>query len=198
MKVHFYGAAQTVTGSQHLLEVNGHRLLLECGLYQGRRQESYERNQNFPFDPSAGGCGDPVARAYRSQRQPAEPGEDGVYAGGSTRPRRRRTCATSMLIDSGHIQEQDVEYVNKRAGRDSGEPPVEPLYTLEDAATVAQHFEAVAYGQVFEPVPGVQAQLVEAGHILGSAAVVLDIEEGGASRKAGCGFRGISGGGICR
>jgi metallo-beta-lactamase family protein len=83
-----------------------------------------------------------------------------------------------MLIDSGHIQELDVEYVNKKRMK-RGEPPVEPLYTQEDAAHVAQYFQPVDYEQRFEPIPGVTAHLVDAGHILGSAAVVLDIEEKG-------------------
>ena len=75
MKITFHGAARTVTGSQHLLEVNGCRVLLECGLYQGKRGETYERNQNFPFDPAHAGRGDPLARPHRPQRQPAEPGQ---------------------------------------------------------------------------------------------------------------------------
>jgi metallo-beta-lactamase family protein len=83
-----------------------------------------------------------------------------------------------LLMDSGHIHESDAIYINKKRAR-RGEPPIEPLYTQEDAALVAQNFSAVPYDQDFEPVPGVTARLVEAGHILGSAAVVLDIEERG-------------------
>jgi len=81
-----------------------------------------------------------------------------------------------MLEDSGHIQEADAEFVNKKRLQ-RGEPPVEPLYTQEDAARVGQYFRAVPYNQACEPVEGVTARLVEAGHILGSAAIVLDIEE---------------------
>jgi metallo-beta-lactamase family protein len=87
-----------------------------------------------------------------------------------------------MLIDSGHIQESDARFANKRRalrGNRPDEEPAEPLYTQEDAAFVAQFFQNVHYDESFEPVPGVQAHLVEAGHILGSAAVVLDIEEHG-------------------
>jgi len=79
-------------------------------------------------------------------------------------------------LDSGYIQESDAEYVNKKRAK-RGEPPVEPIYTMQDAAMVAQHFNCVPYGKPFEPVPGVVANLVDAGHILGSAAVVMDIEE---------------------
>ncbi|MBN2146082.1 MAG: MBL fold metallo-hydrolase [Anaerolineales bacterium] len=177
MRITFLGAAQTVTGSMHLLEVNGHTILLECGLYQGRRAEAYERNRSFPFIPRkldavilshahidhSGNLPNLFRQGYRGP----------VYATQAT-----AHLSNIMLIDSGHIQEADAVFVNKkRAAR--GEPPVEPLYTMEDAALVAQYFVGKDYDEVFEPVPGVRAQLVEAGHILGSAAVVLDIEENG-------------------
>jgi hypothetical protein len=74
MKITFHGAAQTVTGSQHLLEINGSKLLLDCGLYQGRRQDTYTRNQTFPFDPRK--LDAVIARPYRSQWQPAKPGQE--------------------------------------------------------------------------------------------------------------------------
>lgn len=177
MKIHFYGAARTVTGSQHLLSVNGHRILLDCGLFQGRRQDTYERNRTFPFDPStldavilshahidhSGNLPNLIQSGFRGP----------IY----TTPASAH-LANIMLMDSGHIQEADVRYLNNRRLK-RGEPPLEPLYTQEDAALVAQFFSPVAYNQPFEPAPGVVAQLVDAGHILGSAAVVLDIQEGG-------------------
>jgi len=86
--------------------------------------------------------------------------------------------ADVMLRDSGHIQESDAMFVNKKRAK-RGEPPIEPLYTLEDAEQVAGHFRPMAYNQSFEAAPGVTVRFVEAGHILGSAAVVLDIEEKG-------------------
>jgi metallo-beta-lactamase family protein len=177
MNISFLGAAHTVTGSQHLLQINGHTLLLECGLFQGRRADTYERNRNFSFNPKeldaailshahidhSGNLPNLVKNGYRGP----------IYATHAT-----AHLANIMLIDSGHIQELDVEFVNKRRAR-RGELPVEPLYTMEDAAQVAQYFQGVNYDEAFEPVPGVTARLVEAGHILGSAAVVLDIEEKG-------------------
>ena len=84
--------------------------------------------------------------------------------------------ANIMLMDSGHIQESDIEYVNKKR-RKRGEPPLEPIYTMEDAARVAQQFQSVKYREEFEILPGVKGTLVDAGHILGSAAVRLEIEE---------------------
>jgi metallo-beta-lactamase family protein len=181
MKITFDGAAQTVTGSQHLIEVNGKRLLLECGLYQGRRQESYDRNQNFPFDPTtidamvlshahidhSGNLPNLVKCGYNGP----------IYATPAT-----AHLANIMLMDSAHIQEEDIKYLNRKRLR-RGEEPLEPIYTMEDASHVAQFFHTKDYGQAFEPVPGVQAHYVEAGHILGSAAVVLDIEENGRKRR---------------
>jgi len=177
MRIGFHGAAQTVTGSQHLLRVNGHNLLLECGLFQGRREETYKRNRNFPFEPRkidavilshahidhSGNLPNLVKSGFRGQ----------IF----TTPASAH-LANLMLLDSGHIQESDAEYINKKRAR-RGEPPMEPLYTIEDAAMVAPLFSNVDYGQTFEPIPGVRARLVEAGHILGSAAVMMDIEESG-------------------
>ena len=177
MRIHFHGAAQTVTGSQHLLEINGHRLLLDCGLYQGRRSETYERNLNFAHDPTkvdavilshahidhAGNLPNLVKNGY----------EGPIYA-----TRATVDLSTIMLADSGRIQESDAEFVNrKRLARN--EEPIEPLYREADAARASQLFHAVEYDKPFVPVPGVVARFVEAGHILGSAAVSLEIEEKG-------------------
>jgi metallo-beta-lactamase family protein len=177
MKIHFNGAAQTVTGSQYLFEVNGRRFLLECGLFQGRRDESYLRNVNFPFKP---GDVDAVILSHahidHSGNLPnlVKHGFKGpIY---TTPPTAR--LADIMLQDSGHIQEADVAFVNKKHLRHDMLAR-EPLYTLEDAQKVAPLFRKVDYQQVFEPVPGVKAQLVDAGHILGSAAIVLDVQENG-------------------
>lgn len=186
MKINFHGAAQTVTGSQHLIEINGSRLLLECGLFQGRRAETYERNHSFPFQPSkvdavilshahidhSGNLPNLVKQGFRGA----------IYATKAT-----VDLASLMLADSGHIQEADAAFVNKRRAR-AGEPPVEPLYTQRDAERVRDFLQEVEYDQVFEPVPGVTAKMVEAGHILGSAAIALDLEEKG--RKVRLWFSG--------
>jgi len=177
MKIRFHGAARTVTGSQHLLEINGNKLLLECGLFQGPRQETYERNRSFPFNPAeidavilshahidhSGNLPHLVKKGYRGP----------IYTTHAT-----AHLANLMLLDSGNIHESDADFVNKKRAR-RGEPPIQPLYTMEDAAQVAQYFESVDYDQEFKPLPGVSAGLVDAGHILGSAAVALDIDEGG-------------------
>lgn len=177
MKIHFHGAARTVTGSQYLLEINNSRLLLECGLFQGRRSETYEKNRGFKFDPSeldavilshahidhSGNLPNLVKFGYKGLIYATPPTVD---------------LAKTMLLDSGHIQEADIQFVNKHRSR-RGEPPLEPLYTIEDAEAVGEHFQPEPYGHEFTPTPGITAKLVDAGHILGSAAVVLDIQEKG-------------------
>jgi metallo-beta-lactamase family protein len=177
MKIHFHGAAQTVTGSQHLLEINGYRLLLECGLFQGKRKEAQKRNRHFHFDPSKI---DAVILSHahidHSGNLPhlVKLGYEGpVFATPAT-----AHLGNILLLDSGHIHESDAEYINKKLAK-RGEPLIEPLYTQVDAAAVAQQFSPVHYERSFEPVPGVVARFVDAGHILGSAAVILDIEEKG-------------------
>jgi metallo-beta-lactamase family protein len=181
MKLTIYGAAQTVTGSKYLLEINGKRLLLECGLFQGKRAKTYDYNLNFDFDPTtldavilshahidhSGNLPNLVKRGYRGP----------IYATDAT-----RDLADIMLKDSGHIHEYDVKYVNKKRKR-KGLPPVEPLYTLADAARTIPFFEQLSYNAEFNPIPGVRAHFVDAGHILGSAAVVLDLEENGRKHR---------------
>ncbi len=186
MRIGFHGAAQTVTGSQHLLEVNGSRILLDCGLFQGRRSETYERNRNHPFDPAK------IDAVVLSHAHIDHSGnlphlvKDG-FRGPIFATRATVDLADVMLRDSGHIQEADAMFVNKKRAR-LGELPIEPLYTIEDAEQVAGHFRPMDYDQSFEAAPGVTACFAEAGHILGSAAVALDINENG--RKVRLWFSG--------
>jgi len=177
MQISFFGAAHTVTGSRHLIGINGKRLLLDCGLYQGHRKDTYERNLNFPFDVTtvdavilshahidhSGNLPNMVKQGYRGP----------IYATSTT-----ADLSDTMLRDSGHIQEADAEFINKRRAR-RGEEPLEPLYTMADAERVSDQLVSQPYEKSWEPIPGVQARLVEAGHILGSAAVVLELEENG-------------------
>ncbi len=177
MKLRFMGAVRTVTGSMHLLTVNGSNILLDCGLFQGRRQEAFERNRNLPFQ--AGDVDVLIlshAHIDHSGNIPSlvKSGFQGnIFATFATRD----LCA-AMLRDSAHIQEQDVEYVNKKRAR-QGLPPVEPLYSTQDATGSLQYFIGVGYDRTFGVAPGVKATFHDAGHILGSAITVLDIEEDG-------------------
>jgi len=175
MKVTFNGAARDVTGSQFLVEVNGSRLLLDCGLYQGRRADTYLRNQNFRFDPKS------LDAVILSHAHIDHCGNlPNLVKQGFSGPIYTTTATSAltaiMLKDSAHIQESDAQYVTKKNSR-RGEPPVEPLYTIADAVAVEESFRPVKYGQEFNPVEGVEARLEDAGHILGSAGIVMDMEE---------------------
>jgi metallo-beta-lactamase family protein len=175
MEIHFYGAAQTVTGSAHYLKANGHTLLLECGLFQGKRRKTYQINTEFLYPP---GKIDAVVLSHahidHSGNLPnlVKHGFDGpIYAQIVT-----AHLSEIMLADSGHIQEADVRFINQRRER-RGEELVKPLYTIEDAKKAAAFFVQKKLNDPFEVIPGVQVTLVEAGHILGSTAIVLDVEE---------------------
>jgi metallo-beta-lactamase family protein len=177
MKINFHGAAQTVTGSRHLVSINGQRLLLDCGLYQGRRKETYERNLNFPFEPTS------VDSVILSHAHIDHSGNlpnlvRQGYEGSIHATHASAHLTDIMTRDSGHIQEADIEFINRRRAK-RGDPPIKPLYTIEDAKRAAQHLVHQNYDTPFEPIPGVQVTLVEAGHILGSAGIVLEMEEQG-------------------
>ena len=181
MKLQFWGATRTVTGSMHLIEVNGSRILLDCGLFQGKRALSYERNLNFPFDPAQ------IDALVLSHAHIDHSGnipnlvKQGFTGNIFATPATRDLCA-AMLLDSARIQEQDVNYVNKKR-RKRGEPPVDPLYTEADATASMGYFISLPYHRSMLVAPGVRLTFLDAGHILGSAIVVLDIEEGGESKR---------------
>lgn len=177
MKIHFLGATRTTTGSMYLLELNGKRLLLECGLFQGHREETTRRNCCFPFDPRQI---DAVVLSHahidHSGNLPnlAKQGYDGpIHCTDAT-----CDLCRIMLIDSAHIQEQDALFVSKWRAK-KGKPPVEPLYRVPDAEKAVQQLVGHPYDHPFSPVDGVTVTFVDAGHILGSAQVVLDVQEQG-------------------
>lgn len=187
MKITFHGAAQTVTGSQHLIEINGYRILLDCGLYQGRRKLAFQRNRNLPFDPKTL---DAVVLSHahidHSGNIPSltKAGYEGpIYATHATRD----LCAT-MLADSGYIQEKDAEWVNKK--RKEGEEEVEPLYTQQDAIDSIQNFVSIAYARPTQILENVTLTLHDAGHMLGSASIVLDMVDRDSSRETRLVFSG--------
>lgn len=180
MKVTFYGAARTVTGSKHLIEVNGTRILLDCGMVQGKRSESYSANVNLPFDPAT------IDLVVLSHAHIDHSGnlpnlvKNGFKGDIITTAATRDLCAT-MLPDSGHIQERDVEYVNKK-NKKRGEAPVLPIYTQQDAFASLESFVSQGYHRTRKIAPGVSLTFYDAGHMLGSAIVVLDIEDQEARR----------------
>jgi metallo-beta-lactamase family protein len=176
MQIHFFGAARTTTGSMYLVEVNGKKLLLECGLFQGHRQESEQLNRNFPFDPKQL---DAVVLSHAHLDHAGKlPSLCKNYDGPIHCTSATRDLCGIMLLDSAHIQEQDAIFVSKIRAR-KHQPPVEPLYTTPDAQKCVQQLVAHDYEKPFEPVPGVAVTFRDAGHILGSAQAILDIQEKG-------------------
>jgi metallo-beta-lactamase family protein len=180
MKLTFCGAAGTTTGSKHLLEVNGQRILLDCGLYQGRRSESIERNKHFPFDPQAV---DVVVLSHAHiDHCGALPHlcrlgfQGNIYA----TPATRDLCSI-MLPDAAHIHVSDILWLNKH--REEGQPELEPNYTVVDAERCMRQFVTASYHRPQIIADGVRLTFIDAGHVLGSAQVVLDIEERATQRK---------------
>lgn len=177
MKIHFLGAARTTTGSMYLLELNGKRLLLECGMFQGHRDETTRRNTTFPFDPRQ------IDAVVLSHAHIDHAGNlpnlvKQGYAGPIHCTEATRDLCAIMLLDSAHIQEQDALFVSKwRAKKHL--PPVEPLYRIPDAEKTVQQLASHPYDTSFSPVDGVTVTFRDAGHILGSAQVILDVRENG-------------------
>jgi len=180
LRITFHGAARAVTGSRHLLEVGGRRILLDCGLHQGHRQESERLNRKMPFEP---GSLDAIILSHahidHSGSLPSAV-KDG-FRGMITSTFATRDLAAIMLPDSAHIQKYDAEYLNSRR-EGTGMPPVEPLYDIEDVTETLKHFMSIPYERPFQLFPGVSVRFLEAGHILGSAQVELTVREKGKSR----------------
>lgn len=181
MKITFCGAAGTTTGSQHLIEVNGARILLDCGLYQGHRDESFDRNRHFFFDPST------VEAVVLSHAHIDHSGNlpnlcKSGFAGNIYSTFATRDLCQIMLADSAHIQRQDSMWLNKRR-RKKGLPAVEAIYSEMDAENCLRHFVNIGYERTLPIAPGVTLTFIDAGHILGSAQVILDIREGDRKRR---------------
>ncbi len=183
MNLQFFGAARTVTGSMHFLEVNGKRILLDCGLFQGRRAESTDRNRVFPFDPKS------IDLVILSHAHIDHSGNlPGLvkqgFAGQIVCTSATHDLCKIMLADSAHIQEKDTEFINKRNAKHH-EPPILPLYLPEDAAQALELFQGYSYNQVIDVAPNVTLKFVDAGHILGSASIHLTIKENGTTKTLG-------------
>ena len=170
----FHGAAATVTGSMHLLHAGETILALDCGLFQGRRAEAAERNTAFPIDPQridalllshahidhSGNIPQLVRRGFEGR----------VYCTPAT-----GDLCDIMLADSAHIQEEDAEYWNRKRAKTPSEQ-IRPLYTVKDAHAAMDHFQHIPINQPFSAAENVTVTFIEAGHILGSACVLVEIK----------------------
>ena len=177
MKLTFLGAARTVTGSCYLLEVNGKKMLVDCGMFQGSKSIKAFNERPFAFNPAEIDAmvltHAHVDHSGLIPRLVKEGFKGRVHCTKST----QQLC-TILLPDSAHIQESDAEFANRKGLR-AGKSEVLPIFTVDDAYTALQHFYVHNFEEAFEVIPGVAAKLRVAGHILGSATVYLVIEENG-------------------
>lgn len=183
IELHFLGAAQTVTGSKHILRTSRATVLLDCGLFQGHRKEAFRRNHELPVDGA--GLDAVVLSHAHIDHSGALPllykkGYRGpVYA----TPATRDLCAP-MLLDAAHIQESDAKHIERLIEQGQAEiEPVEPLYGRDDVTGLLGQIVSVPYHRPFTAAPGVEVTFLDAGHVLGSAIVVLDIEDEGARTR---------------
>jgi metallo-beta-lactamase family protein len=181
MQIEFYGATSGVTGSCHILRANGHTILLDCGLIQGRREEMEKNKRPFPFPPEQV---DAVVLSHghidHSGRIPllVKQGYTGpIYAQNAT-----VDLCDILLQDSANLQERDAQYENKWRAR-RGKPEVEPLYTVDDARAALANMTGLPYREQREILPGVKICFRDAGHILGSGSVEIWLSENGRQRK---------------
>lgn len=177
MEIEFVGAAREVTGSCHILRVAGKTILLDCGLFQGRRSESQAKNTTLPV------AVEDIDAVVLSHAHIDHAGRlpflvERGYTGSIWCTPATRDLSAVMLADSAHIQEKDAEFLARR-----GKEHAEPLYSLRHATRTIELMIGMPYRRSFEVVPGVQATFVDAGHILGSASVIIDCNEGRDTRR---------------
>ena len=171
-EIQFYGAVGEVTGSMHLVRIDDHWVALDCGMYQGRREESEEKNRKWAIPPKD------IKAVVLSHAHIDHSGRlprlvrDGFEGPIFCTPATRDLCAI-MLPDSAHIQEEDSFYVNKKRAR-KGLPPIEPLYNYRESLAAVRQIQSVSYGRWFPVVPGLLGRFQDAGHMLGSAGIELN------------------------
>ncbi|MCZ7644618.1 MAG: MBL fold metallo-hydrolase [Planctomycetota bacterium] len=181
MKIRFHGAVRTVTGSLHIVETaRGEIVLLDCGMFQGRRKEARERNEVVPLEPKR------VKAVVLSHAHIDHIGNLPTWVARGMKCPIFATSATAdlcgiMLRDSAYIQENDARHVNKH--RRAHEKPVTPLYTMAHAEAVLGRLVEQPYRTWFEVVPGLRASYHDAGHLLGSASILLEEQANGSTKR---------------
>lgn len=183
VKIRFLGAAQTVTGSMHMLHAPRARVLLDCGLYQGRRRESYERNRRLPFRPrDVDVCVLSHAHIDHSGALPML--HKGGFQGTVYMTPATRDLCVAMLEDAASIQEQDARFLARQKARgESDAEPLEPLYDYDDVLGILDKTVTIPYRRRTPIAPGVDLTFLDAGHVLGSAIVVLDVDVEGQEQR---------------
>ena len=181
MKFSFYGAARSVTGSRHVIDAGGTRLLLDCGLYQGRRRESERLNRRLGFDPKS------IDAVLLSHAHVDHSGALPVLAKGHFKGPVYMTDATAdltgiMLNDSAHLQKNDCVYINKKEQR-RGAQRILPIYDGGDVRSISQRFHSVRYGHPIRVTSRIRAQFDDAGHILGSSSIYFKQSHRGNTRS---------------
>ena len=187
MRISFHGAAQDVTGSCHLVEAAGKRILIDCGLHQGSRALNLENAEPFGFDAAAIDCV-LLTHAHLDHCGRLPLLSKRGFTGPIITTNASRELANLVILDSAYLQEADSARDARTAGR-IGAKPTPPLYTVIDATNSLHQFsKCVGYEQPLEIAPGITATFFNAGHILGSASVLLEVEEDG--KKRGVFFSG--------
>ena len=182
IKLHFHGATRTVTGSCYLLETERARVLFDCGMFQGSKTEKELNYRAFPFDPHKIDAL-VLTHAHIDHTGVVPKLTKAGYQGPIYATPATRDLCSVMLPDSGFIQESEVRNLNERARR-RGKPEVEPIYTVADAQAALAQFEGRAYMTWFEPAPGIRARYWNAGHLLGSTSVEVEVaQEGGPAMR---------------
>ncbi len=175
MQITFWGAARTVTGSQHLLQVEDKQVLLDCGLYQGRRAEAYEINRQLPFDARQVDAMI-LSHAHIDHSGNIPSLSKNGYRGQIICTHATRDLCAVMLRDSGSIQENDINFLNRH---NKNTQRIEPIYTLADAEQALRHFVSYNYDQAIAVQPGISLKFSDAGHMLGSSWEALELNEAG-------------------
>jgi len=182
MQIQFIGAARTVTGSMHLIKLKNMNILLDCGMFQGRRKESFEKNRKLDFiDPRE------INHVILSHAHIDHSGNlpqlvKHGFSGTIFSTYATRDLANAMLLDSAYVQKKEIEFVNKKRTK-NGQNPFEPLYNAEDVMESMQHFQALAYRKEYFITSDISFIFYDAGHILGSAIIVLNIKENGSHTR---------------
>ena len=184
MKLSFHGAAQGVTGSCYLLQCAGKRILVDCGLYQGGRELVEENANDFGFDPAS------VDYLLLTHAHLDHCGripllDNRGFSGEIITTAASRELARLVMMDAAGLQEEEARYRNRRAHRrGKRDEDVVPLYTVLDALNAQENFGRVAhYDEPMQLAPGIRATYIDAGHILGSASILLELSEDGNDRR---------------